>query len=100
MRKPYSADAHNNLGAMWMRLGKLNEAEDEFKTALNILPEFPEAHAQLGAALMKQGQPEAARAHYAEAVRLKNPISFLRSSAVGFAALPRAELWMTRLPSF
>ena len=49
---PGAARAHNNLGFALTEMGRLPEAIAELETALRILPDYPEAHCNLGVALM------------------------------------------------
>jgi Flp pilus assembly protein TadD len=49
----------------------LNRAVESLTRALQLNPQSAEAHAQLAEVLMKQGKPEPARQHAAEAERLR-----------------------------
>jgi Flp pilus assembly protein TadD len=51
--------------------GKLPEAIAEYREALQLKPDYPEAHNNLGNALAGQGNLEAAIAEYREALQLK-----------------------------
>jgi Flp pilus assembly protein TadD len=44
---PRNALAHNNLGAALASQGRLAEAEAEFRRALELRPDLPEARANL-----------------------------------------------------
>lgn len=48
--KPNDAEAQNNLGAVWLDTGQARLAEACFCRALELVPEFADAHANLGAA--------------------------------------------------
>jgi tetratricopeptide (TPR) repeat protein len=51
--------------------GRVAEAIAQYQAALNLSPNIPEIHCNLGIALASQGQREAAAAHFEEALRLK-----------------------------
>jgi tetratricopeptide (TPR) repeat protein len=74
-RNPASWLAHNNLGLILARKpGRLSDAIDEYETALRIEPGYPEAHFNLGSALVHSGIPEklpAAISEYRVALLLK-----------------------------
>jgi len=65
-------DAHNRLGDILDRQGRLGEAFAHYQEAIRLNPNFAEARNNLGAALMRQGRLEEALNQYREAVRL-NP---------------------------
>ena len=67
---PASAECHHNLGITRYRCGRLDEAVDEFRSALRHDPRFAQAWGSLGQALADSGQSDAARRALAEAVRL------------------------------
>jgi Flp pilus assembly protein TadD len=50
--------------------GNNEEAISHFRRALQIEPEFAEAHESLGRALARQGNREEAVKHYEEAIRI------------------------------
>src|SRR5436309_15749103 len=49
---PDHANAHNNLGDLLQREGKLEAAADEFRRAIENNPDFPQAHFNLGRILV------------------------------------------------
>jgi Flp pilus assembly protein TadD len=51
-----NALAHNNLGEVWSRSGRGDDAIREFQAALEITPESPLARNNLGLALLKEGR--------------------------------------------
>jgi len=51
--------------------GKLNEAIEQYKQALQLKPDYARAHVNLGVALIKLGKPEDAIRHYEEALRIE-----------------------------
>lgn len=54
------ADAHDNLGVVLSKQGKLDEAMSEFRQAIPLEPNLAETHYNLGIALRMQN-------HYEEA---------------------------------
>jgi tetratricopeptide (TPR) repeat protein len=74
-RNPASWLAHNNLGLLLVQQpGRMPDAIAEYRAALEIEPNYPEAHFNLGSALVHSGMPEKlpdAIAEYREALRLK-----------------------------
>ena len=52
-------------------MGKLEEAIAEYREALRLKPDYPEAHANLGNALKDQGKLDEAITECREALRLK-----------------------------
>ena len=69
--KPDSVGAHLNYGVALAAKGELNRAVESLTRALQLQPQSADAHAQLAEVLMKQGKPEPARQHAAEAERLR-----------------------------
>jgi predicted O-linked N-acetylglucosamine transferase (SPINDLY family) len=69
--KPNLADAHNNLGNVFVLQSKLPEAVDCFKQAVRYQPDFAAAHNNLGNALREMGHLDLAVASLREAVRLR-----------------------------
>jgi Flp pilus assembly protein TadD len=65
-----SGQAHNGVGMVLLRQGKLAEAEAHFLEAVRLDPGSPQVHTNLGLILDRRGDPTAAAAHYAEAIRL------------------------------
>jgi tetratricopeptide (TPR) repeat protein len=48
--------AHNNLGAVWQKSGRIDDAISEYQAALKITPESPLARNNLGSAFIEQGR--------------------------------------------
>jgi tetratricopeptide (TPR) repeat protein len=48
--------AHNNLGSVWWRSGRVDDAIREYQAALKVTPESPLARNNLGSAFLKQGK--------------------------------------------
>lgn len=57
-----------NLGIAYQQIGKLEEAEDKFKVALNLIPDHPVACNQYGLLLRKTGRFDGAREIYEKAL--------------------------------
>lgn len=74
-RNPESWLAHNNLGSILVGMpGRLDDAVAEYEDAIRIEPGYPEAHFNLGAALMSAHDPSLAPraiSEYETALRLK-----------------------------
>jgi type IV pilus biogenesis/stability protein PilW len=71
---PDLADAHNNLGALYDRMGRRNEAEQEYRKAL-AAPQYPtpeKVHLNLGILYTAEGRDDDAIHEYRAAVEI-NP---------------------------
>ena len=60
-KNPDSPEAHNLMGIVLRRTGRIDEAVAEYEKALALQARFPELHYNLGIALMKKGLLEKAR---------------------------------------
>jgi len=69
-KNPDSPEAHNLMGIVLRRTGRIDEAVVEYEKALALQARFPELHYNLGIALMKKGLLEKAIGEFKEAVRL------------------------------
>jgi Tfp pilus assembly protein PilF len=69
---PQTAPAHNLLGLIFMQQKKYIEADREFATALQLLPNSVSAHVNHGNALVQLHQDEKARLEYMEALDLRS----------------------------
>ena len=67
-----SAYDHYNLGVALLKCSKLNDAVVCFTRAVQIAPDFADAHNNLGIALKKQGKFSEALAHFTKAVQLRS----------------------------
>jgi Tfp pilus assembly protein PilF len=67
-----STFAYNNRGSIHTRAGRLNDAEADYRKAIEISPTHAEAIYNLGSVLNEQGRPDEALIAYAEAVRIKS----------------------------
>lgn len=62
---------HNNLGSALAAAGRLREASREFQAALDLDPEFAEAHENIALTYLHLRELETAAVHYGEVVRLR-----------------------------
>jgi tetratricopeptide (TPR) repeat protein len=65
-----TATIHNNLGAIYEQLGRLTDAEREYREAVRLWKDLASAHSNLGNLLKKQGRLDDAIASCHEAVRI------------------------------
>jgi tetratricopeptide (TPR) repeat protein len=70
-RNPKAWMAHNNLGAVLLKRGQVDQAIIHFRKALEIKPDHLGAQANIGNALLQKGQVEEAIAHYDTALAIK-----------------------------
>jgi len=70
-REPNKASIRETLGIAYFRLGRYDEAEAEFRAALEISPVDDYAHYALGRCLEKLGRTSEANGHYKLARSLK-----------------------------
>jgi protein O-mannosyl-transferase len=66
-----AAKVRNNLGGALERMGKSDEAFEQFTKAVQINESYPEAHCNLARMLVQQGRRDEAVAHLREALRLR-----------------------------
>jgi len=64
--------AHNNLGNVLEKIGRIPEAIKQYEQALRFKPDYAEAHNNLGNALLRKGQVDEAIVHYQKALEI-NP---------------------------
>lgn len=69
-KSPNKPRVHNNLGAAYAELGRLDDAIHEYGIALHLDPSLSETHNDLGVAYAKQGRLDDAIRAYAVALRL------------------------------
>jgi len=67
-----SVPLHNNLGAVYLTMGRYDDAKDCFSKALEIDPNKLEAHVNLGSACQLKGQFDQAETCFRNALRM-NP---------------------------
>jgi tetratricopeptide (TPR) repeat protein len=66
----YQGPAHNNLGVLYLKQGKLYEAAGEFEWAKKLMPGHPDPRLNLALTLEKAGRTEEALATYATALEV------------------------------
>src|SRR5882724_4458039 len=81
---PASARAHYNYGAVLQQLGRLDEAEKEYQTALRIDPSYMKAHVNMASLLMSKSKLDEAKRYYDRAIQLDPSSGEVRS---GYAYL-------------
>ncbi|MFL7807151.1 MAG: tetratricopeptide repeat protein, partial [Anaerolineae bacterium] len=64
------AQAHAQLGRVFLERGDLLRARDQFEAALKLVPDYPDAHAYLGHVWSLLGEPAHAEAHLRQAIDL------------------------------
>ncbi len=82
--KPDFPDVHFNLGLLFSRQGKTDEAVAAWRKALDLKPDLVEAHQRLGQALLAKGNPAEAVKHFTKAAELR-PGSARAQSNVAYA---------------
>ena len=88
---PQDADLKNNLGQAFFELDRLEEAEDNFKNALTLKPNFGKAHSNLGNTLHKQGRLQEAVISFKKAISLE-PDSAVAHNNLGRTLFTLGEL--------
>jgi Flp pilus assembly protein TadD len=63
-REPNKASIRESLGIAYFRIGRYDEAADEFRAMLELSPADDYAHYALGRCLEKQGHAAQANGHY------------------------------------
>jgi Flp pilus assembly protein TadD len=69
--KGRSAPAHYNLGTALSVAGRLDQAVEQYRQAIQIDPKYANAHNNLGGVLLAQGKRDEALREYREVVRLQ-----------------------------
>ncbi len=100
--------AHNNLGTIYAKLGRVNEASLHLKEALRLWPDSAEANYNLGTLLFMSGKLDEAREYFLKAIRAKPDyvdaydimgIAFFRQGKLG-EALEYFQEAVRRKPDF
>jgi tetratricopeptide (TPR) repeat protein len=68
---PGNPVAYMNLGNVFAREGRLDEAESHIREALKMKPDYAAAHNNLASVLGRKGRMEEAIRHYQEALRIQ-----------------------------
>jgi protein O-mannosyl-transferase len=89
-KNPQSWMALNNLGAHFVQQNRIDEAKQFFQAAINIKPDYSDAHHNL-AVLLEPDDFQAAKKEYFLAIRLK-PDFPQTYDALGTAFLARGEI--------
>jgi serine/threonine-protein kinase len=74
---------YRNIGDVFSRMGKLDQAIAQFEKCLALAPDFAEAHHDLANALRHKGRYNDAIAHYEAALRI-DPQSVLTMNNLGW----------------
>jgi len=69
-KNPAAWAAHNNLGRLLADSGRLGEAKDEYRKAIELHPIYAHAHNNLGVVLGREGSDGEAEGEYRTALRL------------------------------
>jgi tetratricopeptide (TPR) repeat protein len=95
-KNPAAWMAHNNLGSLLARQGKLTEAIEQYQQALQLKPDFSEVYNNLGNTLARQGKLAEAIQCYKHALEL-NP-SYAESPWIAHNNLGNALTDQGKLP--
>jgi tetratricopeptide (TPR) repeat protein len=77
-----NGNAHNNLGVIYLSMGKLDKAMIEFEIALKLFPGLAEAYSNLGDIYVKKNMLSESIAHYKKALRINSYLSETRFKLV------------------
>lgn len=69
-RNPYNADAHNNLGVLYLDTGEIDKAKNEFEKALKINENYAASINNLGTVYLKKGMRNKAYDLYKKAIAI------------------------------
>ena len=69
---PNEPNLFNITGACYSEIGSINLAIDNFQRAVNLKPDYAEAHYNLGVVLQKNGEDEEAYKSYEKAIAIKH----------------------------
>lgn len=75
MLNPRDADAHYQLGLIYLQRRQYDDAEERFRKAVAIQPQEADYHLQLGRVLTEQGKNEEALRHFQFAVQYDKNVS-------------------------
>jgi tetratricopeptide (TPR) repeat protein len=70
-KSPDAPMPHYNLGNAYVKQNRLDEAVNEFITALNVKPDYVEAHYNLGNTYVKRNRLDEAVNEFSTALKLK-----------------------------
>ena len=89
---PSKATLHNDLGRVLASQGQFQKAEIHFDKALEIKPQFPDAHFNLANVLVVNNRLGPAIFHFSEALRLHPRFADDNDSTASLSVLPYLEL--------
>lgn len=83
-RMPHSPMIHTNLGNVYLKLGKLDQASDCYQRSLKLDPLVPETLFNLGAIFHQQGKLEEAASHIESSLGIKPnfPAAYFKLSKI------------------
>ncbi|MGC4073585.1 MAG: tetratricopeptide repeat protein [Nibricoccus sp.] len=90
-RNPDSYMGHNNLGAILLGKGQIDDAITHFERALKILPDHGNAHGNLANALLQKGRIDEALVHFQRAVEVEPGVAKAHSD-LSFGLLQKGQL--------
>jgi tetratricopeptide (TPR) repeat protein len=90
-KSPDAAPPHNNLGYAYLKQNRLNEAVNEFITALKLMPEYAEAHNNLGNAYLDQNRLDESVNEFIAALKLRPDYAKAHNN-LGYAYLKQNRL--------
>ena len=90
-KSPNKARGHNNLGVAYQMQGRIDEAIQEYKTALTLKSDYADPHNNLGFAYQGLGRLDEAIQEYKTALTL-NPQYTKAYSNLGFAYLEQGRI--------
>jgi tetratricopeptide (TPR) repeat protein len=90
MKSPNRVRGHVNLGLAWQRAGRLDEAEKQYRRALEIAPNYPAAMNDLGNVLRRRGRIAEAETVYQELIE-RNPRAVEPRINLGNLAVDRGD---------
>jgi hypothetical protein len=90
-QNPNAFMAHDNLGSLLARKGRIDEAISHFQTALQIEPDDVTALDNLGSALLQKADPDDAMVHFQKATEIE-PKDAVAYSGLGGVLLMKGDI--------
>ena len=78
--QPDLVEAHNNLGEVLQKQGRLNDALNSYQQAIKINPDYPYTYHNLGYFFQEKGKFEEAIEAYKKALNIKPDLALSRSA--------------------